>query len=83
VLLAGERPGRQRQEQRPEPDRDDRSAMNLPSWLAAAFLLLLLVGCAAGQGPPPPHPIRTTTARIYGTCSRQGQWPSPDRCIAP
>ena len=30
------------------------NVLNLPSWLAAAFVLLMLVGCAAGQGPPPP-----------------------------
>jgi hypothetical protein len=40
----------------PEPDRAGGGTMNLPSWLAVAFVLLMLVGCAAEQGPPRPAP---------------------------
>jgi hypothetical protein len=46
----------QRQEQRPEPDRADRSAMSFHRRLAAVFVLLALAGCvqvATEQGRPP------------------------------
>jgi hypothetical protein len=59
-LLASEPPCRQRQEQRPKPDRADLSAMNLHKWLAALFVMLALAGCAQtteqGQTPNSPYP---------------------------
>ena len=41
-VLAGEHSRRERQEQRPEPDRADLGAMNLHRWLAEVFLVLAL-----------------------------------------
>ena len=52
-------------------DRTSRSAMNLSSWLTAAFLLLTLVGCLRGRDRHRPHLLRATTGRIYGACSHQ------------
>jgi hypothetical protein len=49
-MLAGELAGRQRQEQRREPDRTDRSAMKLRGWLAVVFALLALAGCIQATG---------------------------------
>jgi hypothetical protein len=60
-LLADEPAGRQRQEQRPEPDRANRGAMNLHGWITALFVLFAIAGCAQvateqGQAPNAPYP---------------------------
>ena len=58
-MLAGQQPRRQHQEQRPQPDRADLSAMNLHRWLAAALVLFALAGCAqeaTNQGRAPYAP---------------------------
>jgi hypothetical protein len=44
-MLAGDPSRRQRQEQRPQPDRADLGAMILLRWLAAVFVMLAVAGC--------------------------------------
>jgi hypothetical protein len=66
---AGELAGRQRQEQRPEPDRTDLSAMSRHIWLVVVFVLVALIGCAqetAGQGSAPYAPSRDSGPDIRG-----------------
>ena len=60
-LQAGEPARRQCQEQRPEPNRASRGAMNRHMWFAAVFLVFTLGGCAQvldwqGQAPGSPQP---------------------------